>query len=504
MMSCINKEKEDETQKSGLNKLLATGKLLGSLNIDFHQLTGIDNLWALRGKKNPSADNALDSSSTSSLNAEDLTIDEQEETHESFPLKKRIWIKREGKNPTTIFVSPGMLVDDLKYTITKNYPTTLALECDPSEININATVSPDGKNAEVITLKPDLDVYKFLDDYFPDGMKIIDTFTISIPTGKGTIQSELKQRTKHFKKKEKQRVGIHEKDQGQIANSKSRNLRQEGNIASQTSPENAMSASTIPSVVLVSKRKVAQKDEKSTRSSINGSGSQKSSDRFHARNGTQNWDGIKSQEGRSKFSLSTFNNLTGSDTHRRTINDMKLRPNAGISKILSHINVLVVEDNLVNQKIMARHLKSCKVGFKIASNGREALEMWKEGGFHLCFMDIQLPVMSGLEVTREIRRLEKVNRIGNFPTSQLSGSKDKTDSKAPSASDKLDLSLFRSPIIIVALTASTGAEDRQEALAVGCNDYLTKPVQLKWLRSKLTEWGCMQALINYDHFRGDY
>ncbi|ODQ49200.1 hypothetical protein PICMEDRAFT_70761 [Pichia membranifaciens NRRL Y-2026] len=170
----------------------------------------------------------------------------------------------------------------------------------------------------------------------------------------------------------------------------------------------------------------------------------------------------------------------------------------GISKILSHINVLVVEDNLVNQKIMARHLKSCKVQFQIASTGKEALEMWKKGGFHLCFMDIQLPVMSGIEVTKEIRRLERLNHIGNFSGHNIDEANDYKESD-----DVLDLSLFRSPIIIVALTASTGASDQQNALAAGCNDYLTKPVQLKWLKNKLTEWGYMQALINYDYFRNE-
>ena len=171
----------------------------------------------------------------------------------------------------------------------------------------------------------------------------------------------------------------------------------------------------------------------------------------------------------------------------------------GISKILNHINVLVVEDNLVNQKIMARHLKSCKVQFQIASTGKEALEIWKKGGFHLCFMDIQLPVMSGIEVTKEIRRLERLNHIGSISNHSNSNLNDNMLSEE----DTLDLSLFRSPIIIVALTASTGASDQQDALAAGCNDYLTKPVQLKWLKNKLTEWGYMQALINYDFFRSE-
>lgn len=167
----------------------------------------------------------------------------------------------------------------------------------------------------------------------------------------------------------------------------------------------------------------------------------------------------------------------------------------GLSRILVNINVLVVEDNLVNQKIMARHLKSCGVQFKIASTGQEALEIWKEGGFHLCFMDIQLPVMSGIEVTKEIRRLERLNNIGSiYSYDELPHTSNKPE-------DTLDLSLFRSPIIIVALTASSGATDQQNALAAGCNDYLTKPVQLKWLKNKLTEWGYMQALINFDYFK---
>lgn len=181
---------------------------------------------------------------------------------------------------------------------------------------------------------------------------------------------------------------------------------------------------------------------------------------------------------------------------KKSLSDKKKKDKKlGITKILSHINVLVVEDNLVNQKIMARHLKSCNVQFQIASTGKEALEMWKKGGFHLCFMDIQLPVMSGIEVTKEIRRLERLNHIGNLSNDEIFSHIQEQD--------VLDLSLFRSPIIIVALTASSGASDQQNALAAGCNDFLTKPVQLKWLKNKLTEWGYMQALINYDYFRNE-
>lgn len=101
-------------------------------------------------------------------------------------------------------------------------------------------------------------------------------------------------------------------------------------------------------------------------------------------------------------------------------------------------------------------------------------------------MDIQLPVMSGIEATKEIRRLERVNRIGIF-------SEETTDK--PSPEDELGDLPFPSPVIIVALTASSRESDRNEALAAGCNDFLTKPVGAPWLERKAIEWGCMQALI---------
>src|SRR5436190_14935971 len=101
-------------------------------------------------------------------------------------------------------------------------------------------------------------------------------------------------------------------------------------------------------------------------------------------------------------------------------------------------------------------------------------------------MDIQLPVMSGIEATKEIRRLERVNHIGVFS--------EETADK-PSREDELGDLPFPSPVIIVALTASSREIDRNEALAAGCNDFLTKPVGAPWLERKAIEWGCMQALI---------
>ncbi|KAJ1915287.1 response regulator [Mycoemilia scoparia] len=58
--------------------------------------------------------------------------------------------------------------------------------------------------------------------------------------------------------------------------------------------------------------------------------------------------------------------------------------------------------------------------------------------------------------------------------------------------------LPNAPVIILALTASNRDEDRKKALQVGCNDYLTKPVNTVWLGDKIIEWGCMQALIDHE------
>lgn len=167
------------------------------------------------------------------------------------------------------------------------------------------------------------------------------------------------------------------------------------------------------------------------------------------------------------------------------------------------INVLIVEDNPINLKLLEAFVKRLKVRWQTAMNGREAVNKWRAGGFHLVLMDIQLPVMNGLEATREIRRIEKVNSIGVFSASAASaGSPHPEVRPEPDEQDKLsNTEMFKSPVIIVALTASSLQSDRHEALAAGCNDFLTKPVNFVWLERKVMEWGCMQALIDFDGWR---
>ncbi|KAF1797183.1 hypothetical protein FB192DRAFT_1291443, partial [Mucor lusitanicus] len=177
------------------------------------------------------------------------------------------------------------------------------------------------------------------------------------------------------------------------------------------------------------------------------------------------------------------------------------------------ITVLIVEDNMINQAILSTWMKKHSIKFSVASDGKEA-------------MDIQLPVMDGIAATKMIRGIEKERKIGVLPSNATSlaaeqeepetaavvpeaqheeeaSKKEDTEkeSPTPSASSSSNVSSFQSPVIIVALTASSLESDRQAALAAGCNDFLTKPVSLEWLEKKIMEWGCMQALIDFEGWR---
>lgn len=103
-----------------------------------------------------------------------------------------------------------------------------------------------------------------------------------------------------------------------------------------------------------------------------------------------------------------------------------------------------------------------------------------------------MPVMDGIQATKEIRRIEKSSNAGGFPTTPQSEGQ-RTPSEA-STSGAISTPPYRSSVIIVALTASSLQADRVAALAAGCNDFLTKPVSLEWLNSKIIEWGSIKAL----------
>lgn len=107
--------------------------------------------------------------------------------------------------------------------------------------------------------------------------------------------------------------------------------------------------------------------------------------------------------------------------------------------------ILVVEDNLVNQKVAVGMLKRLRCEVTVAKDGQEALDILAQRSFDLIFMDCQMPVMDGLQATRLIREREQ-NADRSHP--------------------------------IVAMTAHALEEHRQASLASGMNDHITKPVAL--------------------------
>jgi osomolarity two-component system response regulator SSK1 len=121
-------------------------------------------------------------------------------------------------------------------------------------------------------------------------------------------------------------------------------------------------------------------------------------------------------------------------------------------------------------------------------------------------MDIQMPVMDGIQATKEIRRTEKLNGAVGFPSTP-SGTPISEGPTTPPDSASIDSrsasTPYRSSVIIVARTASSLQSDRVAALAAGCNDFLTKPVSLHWLNSKIIEWGSIKALQMWADIRPD-
>lgn len=127
--------------------------------------------------------------------------------------------------------------------------------------------------------------------------------------------------------------------------------------------------------------------------------------------------------------------------------------------------VLLTEDSLINQMVAREMLERLGCRVETASNGQEAVEALSAGSFDLVFMDCQMPVLDGYEATRIIRK------------------KEEGDPK-----DLSHLAEGRRGIPIIAMTAHSMRGDREECLAAGMDDYLSKPFNLDGLAEMLGRW----------------
>ncbi len=126
------------------------------------------------------------------------------------------------------------------------------------------------------------------------------------------------------------------------------------------------------------------------------------------------------------------------------------------SIIFGNLNVLVAEDNAINQKLIKSVLNGFGIEVTLANNGEEALNHRINHEYDMIFMDIQMPVMGGIEATEKILEYEEKHRKHHIP--------------------------------IVALTANALQGDREKYLNAGLDNYLSKPIELDKLRTLLLEY----------------
>ena len=119
------------------------------------------------------------------------------------------------------------------------------------------------------------------------------------------------------------------------------------------------------------------------------------------------------------------------------------------------LSILLVEDNLLNQRIVTFSLQKYNHKVVIANNGLEAIDRFKEGDYDAVLMDIMMPYMDGLEATVKIRELEN------------------------------EMERERTPII--ALTANTMDNDRDKCISYGMDEFMAKPFDIEKLKQIFTD-----------------
>ncbi len=137
-------------------------------------------------------------------------------------------------------------------------------------------------------------------------------------------------------------------------------------------------------------------------------------------------------------------------------------------KCTSEFRILLVEDNKVSQELCEQMLKALGYPVEIAENGLEALDAVTGKRYDLILMDCQLPEMDGYKATSLIRKLEQEGALG--------------DVRIP----------------VVALTAHAGKGDRENCLAAGMDDYLSKPFTLRQLGQVLERWLSPACAAGYE------
>ena len=124
--------------------------------------------------------------------------------------------------------------------------------------------------------------------------------------------------------------------------------------------------------------------------------------------------------------------------------------------------ILIVEDNMVNQKVASKIVEKHGCQAVIVGNGHLAVEAFGKQRFDVIFMDVQMPVMDGLTATKRIRQIETDRNAKNQGRPER--------------------------IPIIAMTANAMKSDRERCLEAGMDDYIAKPVDPEMLVNALRQW----------------
>ncbi|KAH8431730.1 histidine kinase osmosensor [Aspergillus melleus] len=135
---------------------------------------------------------------------------------------------------------------------------------------------------------------------------------------------------------------------------------------------------------------------------------------------------------------------------------LESRPTRVSTGSIQPLAILLAEDNEVNQRVAVRFLEKCQHDITVVDNGLEALEQVRRRKYDVILMDIQMPIMGGFESTTQIRRHEHLHGHPRTP--------------------------------IIALTAHAMFGDRDRCIAVGMDDYLSKPLNQSQMIQMIAKW----------------
>lgn len=168
---------------------------------------------------------------------------------------------------------------------------------------------------------------------------------------------------------------------------------------------------------------------------------------------------VNSKEGKgSTFSFTIVAKKSKIDHLDKSIQLANMTPSDSvIDNVINKddVTILLAEDNITNQQVACYMLSKLGYAVEVVNNGLEALNIYKKSHFSLILMDVQMPEMDGLQATESIRAYEQENNLQRTP--------------------------------IIAMTAHAMKGDKEQCVAAGMDDYVSKPVNIDFLDKKIIQ-----------------